>query len=149
MAMHHPFHRPYGRVTSSYLETRQGTACGPRPTTWCSTAWSSSSGSIRITDPRAAGAACLKLLGLSEEERRGPSSAFCWHAFQYGAPPHGGMGIGLDRLVMQMHEKDPSIRDVIAFPKVQNASELMTMCPSPVDKEQLDDLGIATVLKEE
>ena len=49
---------------------------------------------------------------------------------------------------MQMLEKD-NIRDVIAFPKVQNASELMTMCPSPVDKEQLDDLGIATVLKEE
>ena len=64
------------------------------------------------------------------------------NAFRYGAPPHGGMGIGLDRLVMQLLQVG-SLRDVIAFPKVQNMSEPMTECPSPVDAQQLLDLGIA------
>ncbi len=72
---------------------------------------------------------------------------FLIEAFQYGAPPHGGMAYGLDRLVMLMLEKE-SIRDVIAFPKVQNASELMTMCPTPVDQKSLDELSICVVKKD-
>ena len=67
-------------------------------------------------------------------------------AFKFGPPPHGGMGIGLDRLIMQLLQVD-SLRDVIAFPKVQNASEPMTECPSKVDNIQLEELGID--LKEE
>ena len=63
-------------------------------------------------------------------------------AFQYGAPPHGGMAYGLDRLVMLLLGKS-SIKEVIAFPKVQNSSELMTACPSPVEDGQLAELGIA------
>ncbi|MDK2801639.1 MAG: aspartyl-tRNA synthetase, partial [Clostridiales bacterium] len=59
----------------------------------------------------------------------------------YGTPPHGGMAYGLDRLVMLIAGKD-SIRDVIAFPKVQNASELMTNAPSTVDLKQLKELHI-------
>ena len=66
----------------------------------------------------------------------------------FGAPPHGGMGIGLDRLVMQMLGCE-SLRDVVAYPKVQNASEPMTECPAPVDKIQLDELGIALKEKED
>ena len=62
-------------------------------------------------------------------------------AFRYGAPPHGGLAYGLDRLVMLLAGED-SIRDVIAFPKVQNAAELMTACPSEVDDKQLDELGL-------
>ena len=62
-------------------------------------------------------------------------------AFRYGAPPHGGMGLGLDRLIMQMLGCE-SLRDVIAYPKVQNASEPMTDCPALVDEIQLRDLGI-------
>jgi aspartyl-tRNA synthetase len=63
-------------------------------------------------------------------------------AFSFGVPPHGGMAYGLDRLVMLMLGKS-SIRDVIAFPKVQNSSELMSSCPSEVDKKSLDELKIS------
>jgi aspartyl-tRNA synthetase len=62
-------------------------------------------------------------------------------AFKYGAPPHGGIAYGLDRIVMHLAGLS-SIRDVIAFPKVQNASELLTACPSTVDEKQLDELGL-------
>lgn len=98
-----------------------------------------SSGSIRITDP-ALQNKMFESLGLSKEEAN-EKFGFLLDAFKYGAPPHGGMGIGLDRLVMLMLKKD-NLRDVLAFPKVQNASELMTMCPSEVDTLQLDELGI-------
>ena len=70
------------------------------------------------------------------------SFGFLIEAYKYGAPPHGGMAYGFDRLCMLMGKKD-SIRDVIAFPKLQNASEPMTECPSAVDTLQLDELGIA------
>ena len=70
------------------------------------------------------------------------------NAFQYGAPPHGGLAYGLDRLVMLMTGAS-SIRDVIAFPKVQNASDLMMNCPDVVDQKQLDDLAIAVTRVEE
>ena len=68
-------------------------------------------------------------------------------AFRYGAPPLGGMGIGLDRLVMQMLGA-VTLRDVIAFPKVQNMTEPMTDCPSIVDDQQLVDLGISLLAQE-
>ena len=68
-------------------------------------------------------------------------------AFKYGATPHGGMAYGLDRLVMLLLGKD-SIRDVIAFPKVQNASELMSGAPDVVDAKQLDELCIRNIVKE-
>ena len=69
-------------------------------------------------------------------------------AFSYGAPPHGGLAYGLDRLCMLLAGLD-SIRDVIAFPKVQNASDLMMNCPDIVDDKQLDDLSIAVTRVEE
>ena len=70
---------------------------------------------------------------------------FLLEAFKYGAPPHGGIAYGLDRIVMHLAGLS-SIRDVIAFPKVQNASELMTACPDAVDKAQLDELGLQLVV---
>ncbi len=85
-------------------------------------------------------------LGLCDEESA-HKFGFLTSAFQYGAPPHGGFGIGLDRLVMLMAGAD-SIREVIAFPKVQNARELMSECPSPVDEAQLKELGIQTIAEE-
>jgi aspartyl-tRNA synthetase len=72
---------------------------------------------------------------------------FLLDAFRYGAPPHGGMAYGLDRLVMLMLGRD-SIRDVIAFPKVQNAGELMTACPTEVEPKQLEELHIKVDLPE-
>ena len=73
---------------------------------------------------------------------------FLVDAYKYGAPPHGGAGIGLDRLAMLMCSCD-SLRDVTAFPKVQNASELMSEAPSTVSEEQLKELGIAITNSEE
>ena len=64
-------------------------------------------------------------------------------AFQYGTPPHGGVGIGLERLTMILAGTD-NIRDVVAFPKTASASDLMAQAPSPVDPAQLNELGIET-----
>ena len=86
-------------------------------------------------------------LGFTKEEawRR---FGYLLEAFKYGTPPHGGMAYGLDRLVMLLTGCD-NIKDVIAFPKVQNASELMTNAPDIVDDIQLDELGIKIVDTEE
>jgi aspartyl-tRNA synthetase len=82
----------------------------------------------------------FSVLGISEEEAN-QKFGFLLTAFKYGVPPHGGMAYGLDRLTMLFAGKD-SIKDVIAFPKVQNASELMTSSPSTVDEKQLKELHI-------
>jgi hypothetical protein len=99
-----------------------------------------------FTDPQLQ-AHMFRALGLSDAEAE-QKFGFLTGAFKYGAPPHGGMGIGLDRLCMIMSEAD-TIRDVIAFPKVANSSELMSGAPANVDKAQLDDLAIAINLKED
>lgn len=96
-------------------------------------------GSIRINNPELQNR-MFKALGFTEEKAH-EQFGFLIDAFQYGAPPHGGMAYGLDRLVMLMLHKD-SIRDVIAFPKVQNSSELMSGCPDIVEEKNLTELGI-------
>ncbi len=103
------------------------------------------SGSIRITDPELQ-QHMFRALGLSDEESAA-KFGYLTEAFRYGAPPHGGMALGLDRLVMQMLGA-ATLRDVVAYPKVQNMTELMTQCPSAVDAEQLADLGIALTAPE-
>ncbi|MBP1574855.1 MAG: aspartate--tRNA ligase [Oscillospiraceae bacterium] len=103
-------------------------------------------GSIRISDTEIQDK-MLQALGLSEEVAQA-RFGFLLDAEKYGVPPHGGMAFGLDRMVMLMLDR-PSIRDVIAFPKVQTASELMTQCPTEVDRKNLDELHITIVKNEE
>ncbi|MBR3808865.1 MAG: aspartate--tRNA ligase [Clostridia bacterium] len=137
VAMHHPFTAPLDECLD-YLETDKG-AVRAKAYDLVLNGIELSSGSIRITDSDLQGR-IFKLLGLSEEEAH-QKFGYLLDAFKFGPPPHGGMGIGLDRLIMQLLKAE-SLRDVIAFPKVQNASEPMTECPSPVDGIQLTELGI-------
>lgn len=97
------------------------------------------SGSIRITDYELQ-QKMFEALGLTDDEIEA-KFGFLVNAYKYGAPPHGGMGIGLDRLTMLLCGAD-SLRDVTAFPKIKDASELMSECPASVDEEQLKELHI-------
>ena len=83
------------------------------------------------------------LIGLTEEEIEA-KFGFLVDAYKYAAPPHGGLGLGLDRLAMLICGAE-SLRDVVAFPKIKDASELMSQCPSEVDAKQLEELHIKTV----
>lgn len=143
VAMHHPFTAPLDECRE-YLETDKGRARA-KAYDLVLNGIELSSGSIRITDPKLQ-AKIFELLGLSDEEAR-VKFGYLLEAFKYGAPPHGGMAIGLDRLVMQMLGAS-SLRDVTAYPKVQNAKELMTDCPADVPQRALDDLGIVIKEKE-
>ena len=88
----------------------------------------------------------FSVLGMQKEEYE-EKFGFLLDAYKYGAPPHAGLAFGFDRLVSLILEID-DIRDVIAFPKVQNASELMTGAPAPTDSKALSELGIAVVREE-
>ena len=140
VAMHHPFTAPLEECLP-YLESDKANV---RATAYdlVLNGIELASGSIRITDPELQ-KRIFELLGLSDEEAY-EKFGFLTDAFKYGAPPHGGIGIGLDRLCMQLLRLE-TLRDVIAYPKVQNASEPMTECPAVVDNEQLAELGIETV----
>ncbi|MPM86428.1 Aspartate--tRNA ligase [bioreactor metagenome] len=137
MAMHHPFTMP-NEADLDKVETDPG-AVRARAYDMVLNGCELGGGSIRINDPVLQNR-MLKALGFTEARAR-ESFGFLMDAYRYGAPPHGGMAFGLDRLAMLICGAD-SLRDVTAFPKVQNASELMSGCPSPVDAKQLDELKI-------
>jgi aspartyl-tRNA synthetase len=140
LAMHHPFTMPMDECIQ-YLDTDPGKVTA-KAYDLVLNGVELSSGSIRITNAELQ-EKMFKALGLSEEEIEA-KFGFLVEAYKYGAAPHGGMGIGLDRLAMIMCGAD-SLRDVTAFPKVQNASELMSNAPGGVDEEQLAELGIAII----
>ena len=142
VAMHHPFTMPMeedliylesdpGRVRAkAYDITLNGNEIG--------------GGSVRIFQDDVQ-ERMFEALGFTKEQAQ-EQFGFLLDAFKYGVPPHAGLAYGLDRLVMLMAKED-SIRDVMAFPKVKDASCLMTAAPNLVDAKQLDELGLA--LKEE
>ena len=144
VAMHHPFTMPMeedlqyidsdpGRVRAkAYDIVLNGNEIG--------------GGSVRIFDQDIQ-SKMFEVLGFTEEQAQ-EQFGFLLTAFKYGVPPHAGLAYGLDRLVMLMAKQD-SIRDVIAFPKVKDASDLMTEAPGHVDAKQLEELGIAVIAKEE
>jgi len=140
VAMHHPFTAPMDECLE-YLETDKAKVRA-KAYDLVLNGIELSSGSIRITNPDLQ-KRIFSLLGLSDEEAYS-KFGYLTDAFKYGAPPHGGMGLGLDRLIMQMLACE-SLRDVVAYPKVQNASEPMTECPAGVDEIQLKDLGLKLV----
>ena len=142
-AMHHPFTSPLDECIQ-YLDTAPEKVFA-KAYDLVLNGVELSSGSIRISDPILQ-KKMFSALGLSDEEAA-EKFGFLVDAYKYGAPPHGGMGIGLDRLVMLMCGCD-SLRDVIAFPKVSNSSEVMSGAPGTVDTAQLTDLSIA-IMKEE
>ena len=144
VAMHHPFTMPREECLQ-YLDTDPGKVIA-KAYDLTLNGTELSSGSIRITDYELQ-QKMFRALKLTDEEIEA-KFGFLVEAYKYGAPPHGGMGIGLDRIAMILCEAD-SLRDVTAFPKVQNASEIMSACPSVVDKANLDILGIKVVETED
>jgi aspartyl-tRNA synthetase len=132
-AMHHPFTAPTGDLDGD-------------PMTWRSRAYDIvmngteiGGGSIRINTPEVQ-SKVFEAIGLPADEAK-ERFGFLLEALDYGAPPHGGIAFGLDRIVALLAGKE-SIRDVMAFPKTATASDLMTGAPSPVDERQLRELGI-------
>ena len=140
VAAHHPFTMPMEECVQ-YLETEPGKV---RAKAWdlVLNGVELSSGSMRITDCELQ-QKMFELLGMEKKEID-LKFGFLVDAYKYAAPPHGGMGIGLDRLAMIICNAD-NLRDVTAFPKVQNASELMSQCPAEVDAKQLEELHIAVI----
>ena len=143
VAMHHPFTAPRNEDLE-FLESQPDKVCA-RAYDMVLNGNEIGGGSIRINNPELQ-ETMFRALGFSQEEAQ-ERFGFLIDAFRYGAPPHGGMAFGLDRLVMLMLDCE-SIRDVIAFPKVANSGELMTSSPSQVDDQQLLDLGIGILPQE-
>lgn len=137
VAAHHPFTMPM-EESIQYLDTDKSKVKA-QAFDLVLNGTELSSGSMRITDCELQ-TKMFELLGMEQEEIDA-KFGFLVDAYHYAAPPHGGMGIGLDRLAMLICGAD-SLRDVIAFPKVQNASELMSGAPSYIDDVQLSELGI-------
>ena len=140
VAAHHPFTSPKLEDVDKLL-TDKGN-CYSRAYDLVLNGYELLSGSVRIHDSELQ-AKVFEALELTKEQAK-EKFGFFLEAFEYGAPPHCGVGIGLERLVMILTDTD-NIRDVVAFPKTASASCLMSEAPNTVDEKQLRDLGIAVV----
>lgn len=134
---HHPFTSPKKEDMDKLLNDQEN--CYSRAYDLVINGYEILSGSIRIHDGEVQ-KKVFEAIGLSEEEAK-EKFGFFIDAFNYGTPPHGGVGIGLERVIMLLCETE-NIRDVIAFPKTASASDLMSQAPNTVSKKQLDELGI-------
>jgi len=144
-AVHHPFTSPMDEDLQ-FLESNPGKVRA-KAYDLALNGYEIGGGSIRI-HRRDVQEKMFSLLGFSEQEAR-DQFGFMLEAFEYGTPPHGGIAFGLDRIMMLLAKKD-NIRDVIAFPKTQSASDMMTEAPSPVSDKQLRELHIRlNVLKKQ
>ena len=137
-ALHHPFTAPHPDDTDD-LTTARAVAYDI-----VYNGYEIGGGSLRIYQPDVQ-AKVFETIGLSEEEAN-DKFGFLLEAFEYGTPPHGGIAYGLDRLVMLL-AGEQSIREAIAFPKTQQARDLLTSAPSTVDKKQLAELSVASTYK--
>lgn len=144
VAMHHPFTMPM-EEDLHLIETDPG-AVRAKAYDIVLNGCEIGGGSVRIHQSDVQ-EQMFKALGFTKEQAHS-QFGFLLNAFRYGVPPHAGLAYGLDRLVMLMTGAD-NIREVIAFPKVKDASCLMTEAPGTVDQKQLDELGIAIVVQEE
>jgi aspartyl-tRNA synthetase len=139
-AMHHPFTSPRTQ-DMEFLATDPG-ECRAQAYDLVINGYEAGGGTIRIHDQRLQ-SQVFSLLGIDEETAR-VRFGFLLDALQYGAPPHGGIALGIDRMVM-LFGGLTNIRDCIAFPKTQRATDLMTGAPGEVDAKQLRELGIKSV----
>jgi aspartyl-tRNA synthetase len=136
-AVHHPFTAPKDGH-EDYMDSDPG-RCVAKAYDMVLNGWEIGGGSVRIFQEDVQ-SKVFRALNIGAEEARA-KFGFLLDALQYGAPPHGGIAFGLDRVVTMMAGAD-SIRDVIAFPKTQRAQDLLTHAPSPVDEKQLRELHI-------
>lgn len=143
-AMHHPFTMPM-EEDLQYIDTEPGRVRA-KAYDIVLNGNEIGGGSVRIFQDDVQ-EKMFEALGFTKEEAQ-KQFGFLLDAFKYGVPPHAGLAYGLDRLVMLMAKVD-SIRDVIAFPKVKDASCLMSEAPDIVDEKQLEELGIAIVAQKE
>ena len=141
VAAHHPFTSPRKEDMDKLLTDKEN--CYSRAYDLVLNGYELLSGSVRIHDSETQ-AKVFEAIDMTEEEARAKFGFFI-DAFKYGAPPHCGVGIGLERLVMILAGTD-NIRDVVAFPKTASAQDLMNEAPGVVNQKQLDDLGL--VIKE-
>jgi aspartyl-tRNA synthetase len=137
VAAHHPFTSPNTEDIDKLLTDKAN--CYSRAYDLVVNGYELLSGSIRIHNQELQ-SKVFEAIGLTTEEAESKFGFFL-EAFKYGAPPHGGVGIGLERLIMILAGTD-NIRDVVAFPKTASATDLMSEAPNVVDKEQLEELGI-------
>lgn len=138
VAAHHPFTSPNLEDVDKLMNDKAN--CYSRAYDLVLNGYELLSGSIRIHDQQLQ-EQVFEAIGMSKEEAK-RRFGFFLEAFRYGTPPHGGVGIGLERLIMILSGTD-NIRDVVAFPKTASASDLMSEAPSGVDQKQLDELHIA------